>query len=192
MAVSAGVFDKQSEPFGAELRRNAFFAVGLALIGILIYISWRFEFRFAVAAVIALAHDVLITLGFFSMTNREISLAVIAAFLTIVGYSLNDTIVVFDRIREDLRLYSRQQYDRVLNAAINRTLSRTILTSTTTLVVVLFLLLVGGSVIRDFSIALLIGVIIGTYSSMFVASPVLVEWYDWATSRQKQKVKTRL
>ncbi len=174
---------------GKELRSKAFLAILFAMLGILIYISWRFEFRFAVAAVIALIHDVLITLGFFSLTNREISLAVIAAFLTIVGYSLNDTIVVFDRIREDLRLYSRQKYDRVLNMAINRTLSRTILTSGTTLIVVLFLLFVGGTVIRDFALALLVGVVIGTYSSIFVASPVLVEWYAWAASRARAKGK---
>ncbi|MBN1825137.1 MAG: protein translocase subunit SecF [Candidatus Eisenbacteria bacterium] len=172
---------------GAELRKKAFLAILFALLGILIYISFRFEFRFAVAAVIALIHDVLITLGAFSLFNMEISLAVIAAFLTIVGYSLNDTIVVFDRIREDLRLYSRQPYDRVLNTAINRTLSRTILTSTTTLVVVLFLLFVGGSVIRDFSIALTVGVVIGTYSSIYVASPILVEWFGWASARSKSK-----
>jgi len=174
---------------GKELRGKAFMAVLFALLGILIYISWRFEFRFAVAAVIALAHDVMITLGIFSILDREISLAVIAAFLTIVGYSLNDTIVVFDRIREDLRLYARQPYDRVLNMAINRTLSRTILTSMTTLVVVLFLLFAGGTVIRDFSLALLIGVLIGTYSSMFVATPVLVEWFNWSAARAKDKVK---
>jgi len=172
---------------GAELRQKAFLAILFALLGILIYISFRFEFRFAVAAVIALIHDVLITLGVFSIFDMEISLAVIAAFLTIVGYSLNDTIVVFDRIREDLRLYSRQPYDRVLNTAINRTLSRTILTSSTTLVVVLFLIFIGGSVIRDFSVALLVGVLIGTYSSMYVASPVLVEWFNWAAARTKAK-----
>lgn len=172
---------------GAELRSKAFFAIVFALIGILIYISWRFEFRFAVAAVAALAHDVTVTLGVFSILDREISLGVIAAFLTIVGYSLNDTIVVFDRIREDLRLYSRQPYDRVLNTAINRTLSRTILTSGTTLVVVLFLLFMGGSVLRDFALALTIGVVTGTYSSIFVASSLLVEWNDWAVGRAKAK-----
>ena len=172
---------------GKELRSKAFLAIVFAMFGILIYISWRFEFRFAVAAVIALIHDVLITLGFFSITDREISLAVIAAFLTIVGYSLNDTIVVFDRIREDLRLNPRLPFDRVLNTAINRTLSRTILTSGTTLVVVLFLLFTGGGVIHDFSVALLIGVLIGTYSSIFVASPVLVEWYNFMAGRAKAK-----
>lgn len=172
---------------GKELRGQAFLAIVFSILGILIYISWRFEFRFAVAAVIALLHDVLITLGFFSLTNREISLAVIAAFLTIVGYSLNDTIVVFDRIREDLRTGSRKAYDRVLNGAINRTLSRTILTSLTTLSVVICLIVAGGQVIRDFAIALLVGVVVGTYSSQFIASPILVEWQDWMLKRAKQK-----
>jgi len=176
---------------GKELRSKAFFAIIFAMLGILVYISWRFEFRFAVAAVLALIHDVLITLGFFSVTNREISLAVIAAFLTIVGYSLNDTIVVFDRIREDLRLHSRLPYDRVLNTAVNRTLSRTILTSGTTLAVVIFLLLFGGGVIRDFSVALFVGVVIGTYSSIYVASPVLIEWYGWAAARSKARGAAR-
>lgn len=172
---------------GKELRGQAFLAIVFSIIGILIYISWRFEFRFAVAAVIALLHDILVTLGFFSLTDREISLAVIASFLTIVGYSLNDTIVVFDRIREDLRTGSRKAYDRVLNGAINRTLSRTILTSMTTLAVVIFLIVAGGPVIRDFSIALLVGVIVGTYSSMFIASPILVEWQNWLQRRAKHK-----
>ncbi|NNE09568.1 MAG: protein translocase subunit SecF [Gemmatimonadetes bacterium] len=172
---------------GKELRGQAFLAIIFSIIGILIYISWRFEFRFAVAAVVALVHDVLVTLGFFSLTDREISLAVIAAFLTIVGYSLNDTIVVFDRIREDLRTGSRKAYDRVLNGAINRTLSRTILTSLTTLAVVMCLILAGGQVIRDFAIALLVGVLIGTYSSQFIASPILVEWQNWMQKKAKQK-----
>ena len=172
---------------GKELRSKAFLAIVFAMLGILVYISWRFEFRFAIASVIALIHDVVITLGIFSIFDWEISLAVVAGFLTIVGYSLNDTIVVFDRIREDLRLYSRLPYDRVLNTAINRTLSRTILTSGTTLAVVLFLIFMGGSVIRDFSMALLIGVLIGTYSSIFVASPILVEWFNWASARSKKK-----
>lgn len=174
---------------GAELRSKAFFAIVFSMIGILLYISWRFEFRFAVAAVVALIHDVVITLGFFSVTNREISLSVIAAFLTIVGYSLNDTIVVFDRIREDLRLYARQPFDRVLNTAINRTLSRTLLTSGTTLIVVLFLLFMGGSVINDFAVALLIGIVIGTYSSIYVASAILVEWHKWSVGRAKSKAR---
>lgn len=162
---------------GGELGKKAILSIIFALCAILVYIGWRFEFRFAVAAVAALFHDVLVTVGLFSLTGREISLAVVAAFLTIVGYSLNDTIVVFDRIREDLRKYHKQSYNGVINASINETLGRTIMTSLTTLIVVLFLFFMGGEVLRDFSFALLIGVLVGTYSSIFVASPVLVEWH---------------
>ncbi len=170
---------------GSELAKKAALAVAVALVGILIYVAWRFEFRFAVAAVVTLLHDVLVTLGLFSLTGREISLAVVAAFLTIVGYSLNDTIVVFDRIREDLRKYHRKRYDEVVNASINETLSRTVITSLTTLLVVLFLFFMGGEVLRDFSFALLVGVLVGTYSSIFVASPILVEWNKKAPARRR-------
>ncbi len=170
---------------GSELAKRAALAVGIALLAILVYVAWRFEFRFAVAAVVTLLHDVLVTLGLFSLTGREISLAVIAAFLTIVGYSLNDTIVVFDRIREDLRKYHRQRYDEVVNASINETLSRTVITSLTTLVVILFLFFLGGEVLRDFSFALLIGVVVGTYSSIFVASPILVEWNKKSPAKRR-------
>jgi len=161
---------------GSELRRSAIWAVLAALGLILIYISWRFEFKFAVGAVIALFHDIIITLGVFSILNLEISLAIIAAFLTIVGYSLNDTIVVFDRIRENLKVLRREQYENIINKSINQMLSRTILTSLTTFMVVLILFFFGGEVIHNFSFAILVGVIIGTYSSIFVASPVVVEW----------------
>ena len=170
---------------GSELAKRAALAVGIALLAILIYIAWRFEFRFAIAAVVTLLHDILVTLGLFSLTGREISLAVIAAFLTIVGYSLNDTIVVFDRIREDLRKYHRQPYNEVVNASINETLSRTVITSLTTLVVVLFLFFLGGDVLRDFSFALFIGVLVGTYSSIFVASPILVEWNKKSPAKRR-------
>jgi preprotein translocase SecF subunit len=170
---------------GRELGKKAILAIVFALCAILLYIGWRFEFRFAVAAVAALFHDVLVTLGLFSLTGREISLAVIAAFLTIVGYSLNDTIVVFDRIREDLRKYHRERYDGVINASINETLGRTVMTSLTTLMVVLFLFFVGGEVLRDFSFALLVGVLVGTYSSIFVASPILVEWHGKSPVRRR-------
>ena len=170
---------------GRELGKKAILAIVFALCAILVYIGWRFEFRFAVAAVAALFHDVLVTLGLFSLTGREISLAVIAAFLTIVGYSLNDTIVVFDRIREDLRKYHRERYEGVINASINETLSRTVMTSLTTLVVVLFLFFMGGEVLRDFSFGLLVGVLVGTYSSIFVASPVLVEWHGKSPVRRR-------
>ncbi|MDH3214825.1 MAG: protein translocase subunit SecF [Candidatus Krumholzibacteria bacterium] len=172
---------------GNELKTAAFWAIIYSLAGIVIYISWRFEFRFAVAAIIALIHDVLFTLGFFSVSNRELSIPVIAGVLTIVGYSLNDTIVVFDRIRENLRSRKREGYPVVVNASINETLSRTIITSLTTLVVVLCLVILGGPVIRDFALTLLVGVIVGTYSSIFIASPVLVEWELWRARRRKRQ-----
>lgn len=162
---------------GSELRRDAIKAILISLILILIYISWRFEFKFAVGAVAALFHDVLITLGIFSLLNYEISLAVVAAFLTIVGYSLNDTIVVFDRIRENLKVMRREEYITIFNRSINQTLSRTLLTSITTLIVVMILFFFGGEVIHTFSFALVIGIFVGTYSSIFIASPVVVEWY---------------
>ncbi len=168
--------DDVGPKIGRELQRNAVKAVLWALVLLLIYISWRFELRFAVGAVFALTHDVLLTLGAFMITGREMSLPVVAALLTIVGYSLNDTIVVFDRVREQLRLKRREIFDEVINISLNKSLSRTIITSMTTLVVVLALYLFGGRVINDFAFALLIGVIAGTYSSIFVASPVVVEW----------------
>jgi len=170
---------------GRELGKNAIWAIVIGLGAILVYVAFRFEFRFAVAAVAALFHDVLVTLGIFSLTGKEVSLAVVAAFLTIVGYSLNDTIVVFDRIREDLRKYHRERYEGVINASINETLSRTIMTSLTTMMVVLFLFFLGGEVLRDFAFALLIGVVVGTYSSIFVASPILVEWYNKSPQRRR-------
>ena len=170
---------------GAALRRQATLAIAYALVGILIYITIRFEFRFAVAAILALVHDVLITLGAFALTNKELSLPVLAAFLAIVGYSLNDTIVVFDRIRENLRLYRRESYEVVINRSINETLSRTILTSFTTLLVVLALFFLGGEVIHDFAFALLVGIIVGTYSSIFIASPLLILWQRFAPSKKR-------
>jgi preprotein translocase subunit SecF len=171
---------------GAELRTAAFWAIVYSLIGIVIYITWRFEFRFAIAAIVALIHDVLFTLGFFSLFNLEVSLAVIAAILTIVGYSLNDTIVVFDRIRENLHTRRRDNYEKLINASINETLSRTIVTSGTTLMVVLALVLFGGEVIRDFALTLLIGITVGTYSSIYIASPVVVEWHLRKAARARK------
>lgn len=161
---------------GSELRGQAVLAILSALLGIVLYISIRFEFKFAIAAIIALVHDILITLGVFSVLNLEIGLSIIAAFLTIVGYSLNDTIVVFDRVRENLKAMRREAYDSLVNMSINQSLSRTVVTSVTTFLVVLVLYLGGGEVIRNFAFALIIGVVIGTYSSIFVASPVIVEW----------------
>jgi preprotein translocase subunit SecF len=139
-------------------------------------LCWFLKLKYALGAIIALVHDVTITVGAFALTDREISLSIIAAFLTIVGYSLNDTIIVFDRIRENLRRFRRRPFEDIMNSSINETLSRTILTSTTTLVVVLALFILGGGVIHDFAFALLIGIIVGTYSSIFVASPVLLIW----------------
>ncbi len=173
---------------GQELQNRAWAAIIISLFGILVYISWRFEFRFAIGAIIALVHDILITLGIFSITGKELSLVVIAAFLTIVGYSLNDTIVVFDRIRENFSLRRRASYDSMVNTSINESLSRTVITSLTTLVVVLFLFFAGGEVIHDFAFALLVGIVVGTYSSIFVASPVLIEWQNRITKRGKARV----
>ncbi|GJM44996.1 MAG: protein-export membrane protein SecF [Gemmatimonadota bacterium] len=176
---------------GGELRSAASQAIFLALFLILVYITIRFEFRFAVAAILALLHDVVITLGAFSLANHEVSLAVIAAFLTIVGYSLNDTIVVFDRIRENLRVPSREDYESVLNRSVNQSLSRTIITSGTTIVVVAVLLVFGGEVLRDFAFALTVGVIVGTYSSIFVATPLLVAWEKRRPSRAKSGARRK-
>ncbi len=172
------VVDSQSvgPQVGQDLRSQAVQAIVWALVGMLAYISYRFEFKFAVAAVVALVHDVSIALGAFSLTGREFNLPVIAAFLTIVGYSLNDTVVIFDRIRENNSVLRKLPlYDRI-NTSLNQTLSRTLLTSTTTLVVVVSLFVYGGPVINDFSFALLIGVLVGTYSSLFVASPIVYVW----------------
>ena len=176
---------------GGELRRAAVLAVLVSLLLILIYISWRFEFRFGVGAIVPLFHDVLITLGLFAILNLEISLAVVAAFLTIVGYSLNDTIVVFDRIRENLKSRRRQKYDVVINESINETLSRTVITSLTTLIVVAALFFFGGEVIHNFAFALLVGVTVGTYSSIFVASPILVEWERRLEKRSAKRGHSR-
>ena len=164
---------------GAELGEQAIWAIVFSLGGILVYIWFRFNPRFSVAAIIATVHDLLITVGVFSMTGREFNLPIVAGLLTIDGYSRNDTIVVFDRIRENLtiqRREARDDYEGVINASINRTLGRTLLTSVTTLIVVLFLFFMGGSVINDFSFTLIIGILVGTYSSIFIASPVLAIW----------------
>jgi preprotein translocase subunit SecF len=158
---------------GGELRGKALQSVLFALLGILIYISLRFDRYYAVGAVAALAHDVLITLGVFSLLNLELDLAIIGAFLTIVGYSLNDTIVVFDRIRENVKIFRKGDFFNTVNRSVNETLSRTIITSFTTFVVVLILYLIGGEVIKYFAFALIIGVLVGTYSSIYVASPLM-------------------
>jgi preprotein translocase subunit SecF len=161
---------------GADLRQKGFMAVICSLLGMLVYIWWRFEFKFGVGAIIALTHDVIITLGALSLANKAIDLPIIAAILTVVGYSVNDTIVVSDRIRENRRRMGREKLTKVINISINQTLSRTIITSLTTLLVVVALFIFGGGVIHDFAFTLMVGVIVGTYSSVFIASPLLILW----------------
>ncbi|MBO22023.1 MAG: protein translocase subunit SecF [Rhodospirillaceae bacterium] len=159
---------------GAELISSAIWAVLLAIGAILIYIWFRFEWQFGVGAVIALTHDVLTTIGLFAITQLEFNLATVAAILTIAGYSINDTVVIYDRVREELRRYKKLDMPALLNLAVNRTLSRTFMTSVTTLIALLALAMFGGSIIRDFALAMIWGVIIGTYSSVFIAVPVLL------------------
>ena len=159
---------------GKELQNDALKAIGLALLLILMYITFRFDRYYALGSVMALIHDVLITLGVFSLLDYEINLSIIAAFLTIVGYSLNDTIVVFDRIRENIPKYLKKTLNDVVNLSLNETLNRTVITSLTTMMVVVILFVWGGKVINLFAFALIVGIFIGTYSSLFVASPVMV------------------
>src|SRR5262245_58497157 len=168
---------------GGQLKTSAALATGFSLIGMLVYLWFRFELIYGVAAVVAVFHDTLITLGAFSLTNKEITLTVIAAILTLVGYSMNDTIVVFDRIRENVKLMRRESLSEIVNRSINQTLSRTILTSGLTFLTVLSLYLFGGEVLHGFSFALVIGILIGTYSSIAVAAPMLVAYQDWRSRR---------
>ncbi len=167
-----------------ELAQKGWQAVLLALVAILVYISWRFRLRYAIGAVAAILHDVVIALGVFSIFQVEVNLATIAAFLTIVGYSLNDTIVIYDRIRENLKIERRRSVFEIINHSVNQSLSRTLNTSITTFIPVIILFLFGGSVLRGFSLALLIGVIVGTYSSMYIANPIL---YAWSLRADKAK-----
>ena len=169
---------------GRDLREKALLSILYAIIGIVIYISWRFELQYAIAAIIALVHDVMVTMGAFSIFDKEFTLVIVAAFLTIIGYSLNDTIVVFDRIRENLRRKGKSSISDMINTSINQTLSRTLLTSGTTLMVVIALFFFGGEIIHDFSFALLVGVFIGTYSSIFIASVFLVYWDSRKTAHR--------
>src|SRR5262249_13228615 len=160
-----------------ELRFKAIQAVLLSILLVMVYVAWRFELRFGVTTIIAAAHDVLFVLGLFSILNKEMTLTVIAAFLTLVGYSVNDTIVVFDRIREELKDRQRRDpYEKIFNDAINKTLSRTLLTGVTTLIVLIALFFFAGDVVHDFAWVLLVGILVGTYSSIFVAAPLVVEW----------------
>ncbi len=175
---------------GEELGTSAIYAVIISLAGLLIYISLRFEFAFALGALVALAHDVMVTLGIFVLLGKEINLSIIAALLTLIGYSLNDTIVVYDRIREDRKLLRRRSLTEIINRAVNETLSRTVLTSGTTLIVTLALVFFGGSVIHDFALALSIGVLVGTYSSIFIASPFLIGWYKMRGKEERGGIVT--
>ena len=167
--------EKVGPKIGAELSGDAVMAIFSALALILLYISVRFEWKYAVGAIAALTHDVLVTLGIFSILDYEVSLAVIAAFLTIVGYSLNDTIVIFDRVRENIKTMKKVALDEIINKSINQSLSRTIVTSLTTFFVVLVLFLAGGEVIHTFAFAMIVGVLVGTYSSIFIASPIVAK-----------------
>ena len=167
--------EKVGPKIGAELSGDAVMAIFSALALILLYISVRFEWKYAVGAIAALTHDVLVTLGIFSILDYEVSLAVIAAFLTIVGYSLNDTIVIFDRVRENIKTMKKVTLDEIINKSINQSLNRTIITSLTTFFVVLVLFLAGGEVIHTFAFAMIVGVLVGTYSSIFIASPIVAK-----------------
>jgi len=175
--------DSVGSQIGDELKKRGLTAIILALVGIIVYISIRFEFAFAMGAITALAHDVLITVGIYCALGNELSMPIIAALLTIVGYSVNDTIVVFDRIREDLKLEKGKSYKEIANLSINQTLTRTVLTSVTTLLTVVMLLVFGGGAVKDFALALFIGILVGTYSSIFVATPVVLLWH------KEEKVK---
>lgn len=168
---------------GKDLRKKGMLAVLYAMIGTLIYIAWRFEMQFAIGAILALVHDVLITLGAFSLFNKEIDLPIIAAFLAIIGYSLNDTIIIYDRIRENRGRYSKESFPVIVNRSVNETMSRTIMTTGTTLLVVIALFIFGGGVIHNFAFALLIGINIGTYSTIFVASAFVIAWDKWQAGR---------
>jgi preprotein translocase subunit SecF len=170
---------------GGELQRKAILAVLYALGGMLVYIWFRFEWIYGLAAVIAVFHDTIITIGLFSLFNKEITLTVVAALLTLVGYSMNDTIVTFDRIRENLKILRREELEPLINKSINQTLSRTVLTSGLTLLTALALFIFGGQVLNGFAFALVCGIIVGTYSSVFVASPILIFWHNFMEGRKR-------
>ena len=168
--------DKVGPKIGSELRSKAIWAIIFSLLAILVYVWFRFQLRFGVAALVALIHDVLITLAVFTIFDREIGLTVVAALLTIIGYSINDTIVISDRIRENMKVLFRKRFSELVNTSLNQVFSRTIITSVAVFIVVLSIFLFGGTVIKDFSLALLVGVVFGTYSSIFIVSPIVVYW----------------
>jgi preprotein translocase subunit SecF len=176
-------FEVIGPQIGEDLRRQALMATAGASGGMLLYLSYRFRLAYAAAAVAAMAHDAFITVGLFSLLHQEISLSVVAALLTLIGYSMNDTIVVFDRIRENRRVCGREPLVETINHSINQTLSRTVLTSGLTLLTALSLLFFGGRVLRGFSLALVIGIVVGTFSSIFIASPLLLAWEQWRAGK---------
>ena len=181
--------EKVGPKVGQELREKAIWAILFALIAMLIYITVRFQLRFGVASVVALFHDAFITIGIFSLLGKEISLPIVAAILTIVGYSINDSIVVSDRIRENMSKLRRLGFYELINKSLNQVFSRTIITSVTTLVVVLSLLFLGGTVIHDFALAMFIGIIVGTYCSIYIVSPVVLQWESWFPKKVAMKSK---
>ncbi|MDA8139485.1 MAG: protein translocase subunit SecF, partial [Desulfobacteraceae bacterium] len=172
-----------------DLKRAALIAIAISLAGIMVYLAWRFDRRFGVAAAIATFHDVLAVLGILYLMHKEITLLVITALLTLAGYSLTDTVVVFDRIRENMHTKTKQNFQQIINQSINEVLSRTIITSSTVLLVLIALLFMGGILLRDFALALLIGVVVGTYSSIFVASPIVFVWDSWRKQKRAPKQK---
>ena len=171
---------------GKDLTNKAIWALVFSWIGMLVYIAFRFELRYALGGILALVHDTVITVGAFSLLNKEFTLTIVAALLTIVGYSINDTIVIFDRIRENVRKNPRQPLGELINTSINQTLSRTILTSLTVLIVVVILFFLGGEVIHDFAFALIVGVIIGTYSSIFIAAQFVIVWERFRPAKKRK------
>lgn len=172
---------------GKDLTKKALLAIMFSWLGILVYVGWRFEFRYALGGILALVHDTIITVGAFSLLNKEFDLTIVAALLTIIGYSINDTIVVFDRIRENVPKNIKKPLSEVINGSINQTLSRTILTSFTVFLVLLALFFLGGPVIHDFAFALIVGVVVGTYSSIFIAAPTVLVWERWKPSKMRRK-----
>jgi len=170
---------------GENLKKLALYALLFAFIGIILYITMRFEFKFSIVSILALFHDCLIVLGIFSLLQKEITISIIAAVLTIVGYSLNNTIVILDRLRENIKFKTREPFDNLINMSINQSLSRTINTALTTIIPILTLYFFGGNILSDFALALFIGMIAGTYSSIFIASPLLLEWNKIFKIRQK-------
>jgi preprotein translocase subunit SecF len=189
-ALGAGTFDIRRVEFvgpkvGKDLTKKALLAIFFSWVGMLVYIAFRFEFRYGVGGILALVHDTIITVGLLSLLDKEFDLTIVAALLTIIGYSINDTIVVFDRIRENVRKNIKQDLATVINTSINETLSRTILTALTVFIVLVALFFLGGAVIHDFAFALIVGIVIGTYSSIFIASSIVLAWEGFRPAKKK-------